>query len=112
MGKYEEALLNYMDSKDFVRTFYGECPNCNLRIWSIGEEYDLEKGHIKAHFVCNCGKKFKKVVFSKKNKYKYRYPQGLVEYLDSTTKDSVKVIKTAHNYYTVSPDKIEKFEKV
>lgn len=99
-----------MNSKDFIRTFLGKCPECESRIWDIGEEYDPEKGHIKARFICNCGKKFKKVVFSKSKGYKYRYPQGVVEYKDAGTKDSVKIIRQNKCYYEVTPDGVKKFE--
>lgn len=108
MGLYEQKLLEYMYSKDFVRTFHGKCPDCGKRIWSIGEHYDGEKHRIVAHFICNCGAEFNKTVFSKSKGYKYRYPQGIVEYLESTTKPCIKVIKQNNVIYKVTENGIKK----
>lgn len=110
MGVYEKKLLDYMYSRDFIRTFLGKCPECEARIWDIGEEYNPEKGYIKAKFICNCGKKFKKIVFSKSKGYKYRYPQGIVEYKEPTTKGSIKIIKQNRCYYEVTQDGVKKFD--
>lgn len=108
MGIYEQKLLDYMYSSDFIRVFHGECPECGKRIWNISETFDTEKHRIVAHFICNCGAKFDKTVFSKKKGYKYRYPQGIVEYLNSTTKPCIKVIKQNKTIYKVTENGIKK----
>lgn len=108
MGVYEEQLIKYMNSSDFVRVFHGICPDCGKRVWNVGERFDSEKHRIIAQFVCNCGAKFDKTVFSKAKGYKYRYPQGIVEYTKSTTIPCDKIIKQNNFIYKVTTNGVKK----
>lgn len=108
MGAYETALYDYINSQDFVRTFRGKCPECGAEIWSVAEKYDLDKKLIKAKFVCNCGKTSAQTVFSQKNGYKYRYPQGIAECDNGKASERRMIIKQVDCYYEVTPEKVIK----
>lgn len=112
MGVYEERLSKVVNEPGFKRLFYGECKHCGKKIWSIGEQIDIESGTIKALFVCNCGAKFRRVVYSREHKGGYRYPQGLVT--DITIKGKLhRIIRAQSGLYMVSPEgiKVKKAKK-
>ena len=58
MKSYNGLLYDAVNSGNFVRSFYGVCPECRRRIWSIGEKHN-EGLSIQALFKCSCGKKYK-----------------------------------------------------
>ena len=103
MNGYTKALHHYINSKTFVRCFYGVCPDCGARIWSIDE--DVENNKIKAKFICSCGKKYREVVYSPKLK-KYKYQQGLVEQVKDPKRGKIAVIKYKGRYYLPVKDKV------
>lgn len=78
MDKYIRALKERVEEPGFCRLFYGECPQCSKRLWSVGEEVNYSSGTIRAKFICPCGKKYKQTVYKKGKGKSYRYPQGLV----------------------------------
>lgn len=108
MGKYEEALMEYMEKDNCFRLFHGKCPECGKKLWNIDEKFFSDKQCIKAKFICNCGNEFVHTVFSKKSGYRYRYPQGIVEQFDSTTSGKFKVIKQIDCVYRVTSKGVKK----
>lgn len=101
MGKYEERLKKVVEEPGFKRLFHGTCKDCGEKIWSVGEQIDVEKGVIKAMFLCNCGAKYKQTVYSRESKGGYRYMQGLVT--DVTIKGKrYRVIRTYKGLYLVT----------
>lgn len=79
MGQYESKLNKYVHSKGakgFIRLFKNACPNCGEEIFNVNEKVEADK--IVGYFLCNCGKKFKEVMYSKELK-KYKCPQGMVK---------------------------------
>lgn len=79
MGVYEKRLKESVSEEGFKRLFYSPCRNCGKMIWSIDEEIDVEAGKIKALFLCNCGAKFKRTVYSRESKGGYKCIQGIVQ---------------------------------
>lgn len=107
VNKYTETLYALINKPDPpYRLFYGTCPDCKKKLWSIHEEVNEENGTIKAGFFCpDCKKKFKQVVYKRNSKKGYRYEQGIVE--DYTRGKKVyRVIRTYRALYIVLPDKI------
>lgn len=103
---YEERLKKVVEEKGFKRLFYGTCKDCGAKIWSIGEQIDVEKGVIKALFVCNCGAKYKQTVYSRGKKGGYRCSQGLVVDMDINGK-SRRVIQGYDGIYLVTENGIK-----
>lgn len=103
MSEYTRALHKFLNGYSFVRCFYGKCPICGKRIFSIGD--DVVEDKIKAKFVCECGKKYKETVYSS-NMNKYKYPQVLAETIKDKKFGEIKVLKFRGKYYLVQRDKI------
>lgn len=103
MSEYTRALHKFLNGYSFVRCFYGKCPICSKRIFSIGD--DVVEDKIKAKFVCECGKKYKETVYSS-NMNKYKYPQALAETIKDKKFGEIKVLKFRGKYYLVQRDKI------
>lgn len=106
MGQYEDRLSKVVNEPGFKRLFYGECKNCGKKIWSVGEQIDVEKGVIKALFLCNCGAKFKRIVYTRDEKGGYKYPQGLVTDVTINGKKQ-RVIKSHKGLFKVTPEGIK-----
>lgn len=106
MGEYEKRLYKVVNSPGFKRLFLGECKNCGKKIWSIGEEIDVDKGTIKAKFLCNCGAKYKKTMYSREHKHGYACQQGLVSDMMIKGK-SYRVIHSLSGIYLVTPKGIK-----
>lgn len=109
MSIYTESLYKFINGKIFVRCFYGKCPECGKHIFSIGDDV-IKNYAIKAKFMCECGKKWKETVYSRRLKH-YKYNQAVViKYKDS--KDTINVLKLNDIIFKVTPEKIkpEKFE--
>lgn len=104
MSLYTKSLHRFINRNGFVRCFYGKCPECGERIFSIGDEV-IDNNKIKAKFVCECGKKYKETVYSGKLK-KYKYPQALCEIIRDKKFGEIKVLSFRDRYYLVTPDKI------
>ena len=104
MSPYTKRLHKLVnDPHKFVRCFYGKCPECGQRVFSIGEQ--VENSKIRAKFMCNCGKKWIETVYSKDMK-KYKYPQALVEEYRDTKRGRIKVLKDNKRIWLVTPEKI------
>lgn len=91
------------DKRKFVRCFYGVCPKCGKRIFSIDDNSVENK--IVAKFICDCGKKWKETVYSSKKK-EYKYPQMLVEEYKDKKRGRIRVLKRLNEVWLVTPDKI------
>lgn len=103
MSEYTKRLHKFINGYEFVRCFYGECPNCGKNIFSIGDDV-VDFHSIQAKFICSCGKKWKETVYSPEMK-KYKYRQALVqEYRNK------KVLKLDNKIYLVLPDRIKSKE--
>ena len=107
MSDYYKRLHSIVKKGGFTRLFYGKCPKCEKRIFSIGEVYDEDFNKIKAKFICPCGHKYIETMiqFNKGQNGGYKYPQGLVETIKIKGKDR-PVIKMKNRYYMVTPEKI------
>lgn len=103
MSRYTKALYNFLNGGNFVRCFYGKCPECGKRIFSIGDDAVGDK--IKAKFVCECGKKYRETVYSKELS-KYKYPQALPEVIKDKKFGEITVLKFKDRYFLVEKDKI------
>ena len=112
MGRYEKKLKEVVEEPGFKRLFYGTCKDCGKKIWSIGEQIDVDKGTIKALFMCNCGAKFKQTVYTRGRKGGYRYIQGLVTDYSNRGK-KYRVIRSIKGMYLVTDNgvKVKKFKK-
>ncbi len=106
MGRYEKKLKEVVDEPGFKRLFYGTCKDCGKKIWSIGEQIDVENGKIKALFLCNCGAKFKQTVYDRNHKGGYRYCQGLVTDMSIKGKKR-RVINSKDGVYLVTPEGVK-----
>ena len=106
MGRYEERLKKVVDETGFKRLFHGKCKNCGERIWSVGEQIDIDTGTIKAMFICNCGAKYKQVVYSREKKGGYKYEQGLVTDMKIKGK-SVRIIRAQSGLYRVTANGVK-----
>ena len=106
MGVYEKRLYKRVNENSFVRCFLSTCPNCEKQLWSLKEEFDTENGVIKAMFICNCGKKFKKIALDRDKKAGYKLPQSLVKELKTQKYGTQKVLTHKKKQYLVLPDKI------
>lgn len=95
------ALVN--DPHRFVRCFYGVCPECKKRIFSVKEQ--IKGSELKAYFICDCGKKWKETVYSAQMK-KYKYPQALVDTYRDKKRGEVKVLRRLNRIWLVTPDKV------
>lgn len=101
MGEYEKRLKKVVEQPGFKRLFYGKCKDCGKEIWSIGEQINVDKGTIKALFVCNCGARYKQTVYSRESRGGYKYMQGLVT--DVTLKGKpYRVIRAYKGLYLVT----------
>ena len=103
MSEYTKELNKFLNSYHFVRCFYGKCPECGKRIFSIGD--DVVGNKIKAKFICECGKKYKETVYSAERN-KYKYPQALAETIRDKKLGQIKVLKFKGKYILVKNDKI------
>lgn len=103
MSEYTKRLYEFINGYEFVRSFYGVCPECGKNVFSIGDEYKDNK--IKARFICECGKKWKKVVYSPEIG-KYRYPQMIVATHTDKRGREKKVLKRLDTIWFVTPNKI------
>lgn len=109
MSDYTKRLYKFINGKIFVRCFYGKCPECGKHIFSIGDDV-VDNSKIKAKFICDCGKKWKEIVYSKKYKH-YKYRQAIViQYKDD--KKIMNVLKLNDVVFKVTENSIksEKFE--
>lgn len=104
MSEYTRRLHKFVNGYEFVRCFYGECPTCGKRVFSIGDDV-VNFDSIKAKFICECGRKWKETVYSPELG-KYLYPQALVETYQDLRKGEVKVLRLMNKIYLVTPDKI------
>lgn len=105
MSEYTKRLHRFVNSKAFVRSFYGKCPNCGKSVFSIGDEVTKDCTAIKAKFVCTCGEKWKETVYSRDRK-KYKYRQALVKDYHDPKKGDIKVLDMGKRLFLVTPDKI------
>lgn len=103
MSEYTKRLHKFVNGYEFVRCFYGECPNCGKHVFSVGDDV-IDYKSIKAKFICDCGKKWKETVYSPEMK-KYKYPQALVQEYHGK-----KVLRLGNKMYLVLPDKIKSKE--
>lgn len=104
MSVYTQKLYELVNnSHRFVRCFYGRCPDCGKRVFSIDE--NVVDNKLKAKFICECGKKWVETVYSKDMK-KYKYPQALVEDYRDKKRGLVKVLKNNKKIWLVTPEKI------
>ena len=103
---YYERIHKLTTGGGFVRLFYGVCPTCGKRIFSVEEEHIVEKQQIVAKFICPCGKKYKQTMidFSKPSP-RYKYPQALAELIRINGKVT-PVLKCENKYFLTSPTKI------
>lgn len=108
MSEYTKRLHEFVNGYEFVRSFYGVCPNCGKHVFSVGDDV-IDYKSIKAKFVCECGKKWKETVYSQQMK-KYKYPQALVETYHDDKKGDVKVLKLGNKIFLVTPNKIKSKE--
>ena len=106
MSEYTKRLHNFINGYEFVRSFYGVCPECGKHVFSIGDDVADNNSSIKARFVCECGKKWREVVYSPELK-RYKYPQALVdEYYDKKKGKTVKVLKLHNKIYLPTSKKV------
>ena len=107
MSEYTKRLHKFVNGDRFVRTFYGECPSCGKRVFSVGDDAVPLDGStvIKAKFMCPCGKKWKEIVYSKDLK-KYKYRQTLPEDYKDPKFGKVKVLRLGNRLFLILPDKI------
>lgn len=103
MSEYTKALHKFLNGCSFVRCFYGKCPSCGRRLFSVGD--DVVDHKIKAKFVCECGKKYKETVYSPGTN-KYKYPQALAETIRDKKFGEIKVLKFRGKYFLVQKDRI------
>lgn len=103
MSEYTKRLYKFLNGCEFVRCFYGECPDCGKHVFSIGDDV-IDFNSIRAKFVCSCGKKWKETVYSPEMK-KYKYMQALVQEYKGK-----KVLRLGNKMYLVLPDKIKSKE--
>ena len=73
--KYTEALHNYINRNGFVRCFYGKCPECGERIFSIGDEV-IDNKTIKAKI------------------YKYFYQKRISQHINNMHQKEYKITKS------------------
>lgn len=107
MGKYEERLKKVVEEPGFKRLFHGTCKNCGKKIWSVDETIDIDNGTIKACFMCNCGAKYKQVVYTREKKGGYRYEQGLVTDMKIKGKN-VRIIRAGSGIYRVTSEGVKR----
>ena len=100
---YLKTLHKFINQDRFIRCFYGECPDCGKRIFSVGD--DVVGNKIKAKFVCSCGKKYKETVYSPDLGH-YKYQQALVETIHDVKFGDIKVLKFKGKYLLITPQKI------
>ena len=108
MKSYNELLYDVVNSGNFVRSFYGVCPECRRRIWSVGEKHN-EGLSIQALFKCSCGKKYKETVY-KKGMGTYKYPQAIAKDIPTKKYGIVRGFELAYATYIVLPEKVLKKE--
>lgn len=108
MKSYNELLYDVVNGGNFVRSFYGVCPECGRRIWSVGEKHN-EGLSIQALFKCDCGKKYKETVYKKGCK-KYKYPQAIAKDIPTKKYGVVKGFELANAKYIILPEKVLKKE--
>lgn len=104
MSEYTRRLYKFINGYEFVRSFYGECPQCGKQVFSIGDDV-VENSAIKAKFICPCGKKWRETVYSRDMK-KYKYQQAMVEDYHDRKRGMVKVLKLSDRMFLVTPEKI------
>ena len=104
MSDYTRRLHKFINGFEFVRCFYGKCPVCGKRVFSIGDDV-VNFEYIKAKFICDCGKKWKETVYSS-DLGKYKYHQALVEKYYDNHRGEVNVLRLMNKIYLVTPDKI------
>lgn len=104
MSKYTQELYNKVNGKGFFRSFYGECPSCGKRLFSINDI--VKDNKIKALFICpECNRKYKETVYSEDMK-KYKYMQSIVYDYKDQKKGNVKVLRIKDRMFLVTPDRI------
>lgn len=103
MSKYIEMLYDRVHNGGFFRSFYGKCPDCGQRVFSIDDNVVGDK--IKAKFICDCGKKWKKTVYSPEMK-RYRYPQAIVDIYKDKKGRETRVLQMGDEMWFVKKDKI------
>lgn len=100
---YLKNLCNFINKDRFIRCFYGKCPECEKRIFSVGD--DVINNKIRAKFVCSCGKKYKETVYSPDMGH-YKYQQALAEEIYDAKFGNIKVLKFKGKYLFITPEKI------
>ena len=103
MSEYTKRLHKFINGYEFVRCFYGECPDCGKHVFSIGD--DAIGSKIKAKFICDCGKKWIETVYSAERN-KYKYPQALCKEIYDKKLGDIKVLEFKGRHYLVTPEKI------
>lgn len=101
--RYMELLYDRVHNGGFFRSFYGKCPECGQRVFSIDDEVSSDK--IKAKFICDCGKKWKKVVYAS-GMNRYRYPQMVVSVYRDRKGNETRVLKRGDDMWFVKRNKI------
>lgn len=104
MSEYTKVLYDKVNGNGFFRSFYGECPECEKKLFSVD---DNPKGdRIVAKFICpKCNRKYKETVYSADLK-KYKYMQSIVYDYKDLKKGLVKVLKIKDSMFLVTPTKI------
>lgn len=104
MSEYTKTLYDLINQNRFIRCFYGKCPDCGKRIFSVDEEV-VDGDKIRARFVCECGKKYKETVYSRKMG-RYRYPQALAETVRDKKLGLIRVLRLKDRQVLVTKEKI------
>lgn len=108
MSEYTKRLHKFVNGHEFVRCFYGKCPDCGEQVFSVGDDVVGDK--IKAKFICPCGKKWKETVYSPKMG-RYKYPQALVEkYYSKKEEKNLNVLKLFNTIFIITPKSIKSKE--
>lgn len=106
MSEYTKRLHDFINGYEFVRSFYGVCPDCGKRVFSIGDDVGDDQCSIKAKFVCECGKKWRETVYSQDIGH-YKYQQALVQdYYDRKRDKTLKVLKLGNKIYLPTSKKV------
>ena len=104
MNEYVKRLYKRLHENAFIRCFYGKCPKCGKRIWSIGDVFEDDK--IKAKFVCECGHKYKETVYSR-DMGKYKYGQALPKDIQTKKWGTQKCLELKGKQFLILPDSIK-----
>ena len=103
MSRYIDMLYDRVHRGGFFRSFYGKCPECGQRVFSIDDEIVGNK--IRAKFICDCGKKWIKTVYSPEMN-RYRYPQAIVDVYRDKKGRETRILKMGDEMWFVKKNKI------